>query len=270
MWSTLLEKLKGLGASWGAYTALGSFVLYFLGYLVWRFQLAAWGVVTDLSVLDERYFFAGARFVVYLVTSTVNAILLAAPLFLGWWLVNRSPRFQAWRKAANPATAGVIFGVLFIQLVERKCFQFMNGLLVQPQLEGDDWLKAILLNQFSDSLFFAGLMMGVAISAWLLLQAKLSPTRKRTAEAMLIFLVAVEFLLLPVNYGVIISTKSLCKVTQFAPAEAWLVSEGKDKTTFLVLEKQSRLVSIPNAELKKLEVTGVTQIYQRLFQGNGR
>src|SRR5438045_3364722 len=45
MWTTLLEKLKGVGATWSAYTALGSFVLYFLGYLVWRFQLATWGVI---------------------------------------------------------------------------------------------------------------------------------------------------------------------------------------------------------------------------------
>jgi hypothetical protein len=269
MWTTILEKMKGVGATWSVYTALGSFVLYFLGYLVLRFQLATWGVIADLSVLDERYFFAGARFVVYLVTSTVNALLLAFPLFLAWWLLNRSLRFQAWRKAANTATAGVIFGVLFIQFVERKCFQFMNGLLVQPQLDGDRWLKAILLNESSDSLFFAGLMMGFAITAWLLVQAKSSPTRKPAAEAMLIFLVAVEFLLLPVNYGIVISTKSLCKVTQFAPAEAWLVSEGKEKTTFLVMDKQGKLVSVPNSEVKKLEITGMTQIYQRLFPNTG-
>ena len=168
MWTTILEKMKGVGATWSVYTALGSFVLYFLGYLVLRFQLATWGVIADLSVLDERYFFAGARFVVYLVTSTVNALLLAFPLFLAWWLLKRSLRFQAWRKAANTATAGVIFAVLFIQLVERKCFQLMNGLLVQPQLDGDAWLKAILRNESSDSLFFAGLMMGVAITGWLL------------------------------------------------------------------------------------------------------
>src|SRR3954470_24740202 len=48
MWSTLLEKVKGVGATWSVYTALGSFVLYFLGYLVLHFQLATWGVITDL------------------------------------------------------------------------------------------------------------------------------------------------------------------------------------------------------------------------------
>lgn len=270
MWSTLLEKLKGVSATWSVYTALGSFILYFLGYLVLRFQLATWGVITDLSVLDERYFFAGARFVVYLVTSTVNALLLAFPLFLVWWLLNRSLRFQAWRKGANPAIAGAVIAVLFIQFVERQCFQVMNGVLVQPRLSADGWLRALLLDESSDGLFFAGLMLGVAITGWLLVQAKVSPLRKPAAEALLVFLLAVEFLLLPVNFGILISTKVLCKVTQFAPAEAWLVSEGKDKTTFLLMEKQGKLVSVPNSEVKKLEITGMTQIYQRLFPNTGR
>jgi len=64
---------------------------------------------------------------------------------------------------------------------------------------------------------------------------------------------------------VIISTRQLPKVTNFAPAEAWLVWEGKDKTTFLVADKDRKLVAIPNAEVKKLEITGVDNIFQRLF-----
>jgi hypothetical protein len=267
--TTLLEKVKGIAASWSIYAALGSFVLYFLGYLVLRFQFSTWGVTTDLAVLDERYFFAGARFLVYLVTSTVNALLLASPLFVIWWLLNKSIRFQHWRNSVDPALAGVIFGVLFIQLIERKCFQFMSSILVQQQLEGDAWLKAILLNESSDSVFFVVLILGVAISGWLLLQARGYPTRRPGIEAVLIFLVAVEFLLLPVNYGIIISTKVLSKVSQFAPAEAWLVSEGKDKTTFLVLDKERKLVSVPNSDVKKLEITGVTQIFPVLFPDTG-
>jgi hypothetical protein len=271
-WATVTEKVKSVGGVWPIYTALGSFCLYFLGYLVLRFQLSAWGVATDLAALDERYFFAGARFLVYLVSSAVNALLLASPLLLAWWLINKTLRFQRWRKAANYALLGVIFGVLFIQLIERKCFQFMNSVLVQQQLEGDDWLKAILLGRSPnyESLFFAALIAGVTASAWLLLEARTRPFRRPAVEALLIFLVAVEFLLLPVNYGIIIATREIPRVSQFAPAEAWLVWEGKEKTTFLVVEGGRKLVSVPNAEVKKLEITGIDHIFRRLFPENGR
>jgi hypothetical protein len=267
VWTTLLQKIKEIGASWSVYTAIGSFLLYFLGYLVLRFQLSAWGVATDLAVLDERYFFAGCRFVVYLISSILNALLLASPLFVIWWLLNKSAGFQQWRKSVNYALLGVIFGVLFIQLIERKCFQFMNSMLLQQQLEGDPWLKTILLDRSPnyEPLFFAALILGVALSAWLLFQARSYPTRRPVLEALLIFLVAVEFLLLPVNYGIIVSTRQLPRVSQFAPAEAWLVWEGKEKTTFLVLDRDRKLVSIPNSEVKKLEITGVNQIFPRLF-----
>jgi hypothetical protein len=267
MWSALLEKLKGIGTSWTSYTAMGSFALYFLGYLVLRFQLSTWGVATDLSILDERYFFAGARFLVYLVSTVVNVLLLASPPLLLWWLLSRWARFSQWWGSRNHALIGVVFSVLFIQLVERKCFRFMNSLLVQRQLEGDGWLKAVLLDSSSnyESQFFAVLVAGVAMTGWLLFQSRSREIRKPVLEPLLVILLAVEFLLLPVNYGVIISTRQLPKVTNFAPAEAWLVWEGKDKTTFLVADKDRKLVAIPNAEVKKLEITGVDNIFQRLF-----
>jgi len=75
----------------------------------------------------------------------------------------------------------------------------------------------------------------------------------------------VELLLLPVNYGVIVSTKQLQRVRSFVPAEAWLVWEGKDRTTFLVAEGERRLVVVPNDQVKTLEITGVDNIFQRLF-----
>lgn len=272
MWTTLLQKVKEIGASWSMFTTLASFLLYFLGYLVLRFQLATWGVVTDLAVLDERYFFAGARFLVYLLSSVVSVLLLASPLFIVWWLLNKSARFQNWRKSLNYAVAGVIFAVLFVQLIERKCFQLMKALLLQQQLEGDSWLKATLLDRSAsyESLFFAMLISGVALSGWLLREARLNPTRRPVAEGLLSFLLAVEILLLPVNYGIVVSTRELPRVSQFAPAEAWLVWEGKEKTTFLVLQEERKLISIPNSEVKKLEITGMDQIFRRLFPDNRR
>ena len=41
--------------------------------------------------------------------------------------------------------------------------------------------------------------------------------------------------------------------------------EGKDKTTFLVVNNDRKLVAVPNADIKKLEITGVENVFQRLF-----
>lgn len=270
MWSTLIERLKAIGADWSIYSALGSFGLYFLGYLVLRFQLSAWGVTTDLSVLDERYFFAGARFVVYLTSTIASVLFLASPILLLWYLANRSTRFRRWRETWNYALIGVVFAVLFIQLVERKCFQFMGSLLVQRRLEGDDWLRKVLLDPSSnrEALFFAVLVAGVAVTGWLFAQSRSQKTSSPVLLTLLAFLFAVEFLLLPVNYGVIVSTKQLPRVKGFEPAEAWLVWEGKDRTTFLVADAERRLVAVPNDQVKTLEITGVDNIFQRLYAQN--
>ena len=267
MWQTLIEKLKGMSAKWSVFTAMASFALYFLGYLVLRFQLSTWGAVNDLAALDERYFFAGARFVVYLVATVPSVLLLISPVLGAWWLLKRWTRFRRWCDSWNYAMLGVVFAVLFIQLVERKCFQFMNSILVQRRLEGDAWLKGILLDPSSmgETLFFAALLMGVAATGWLLYRANRHAKRWPMLEGVLIFLFAVEFLLLPVNYGIIVSTRYLPRAANFAPANAWLVSQGKDRTTFLVLEKDRKLVSVPSADVKKLEITGVDHVLRILF-----
>jgi len=46
------EKGKKVEGAWAALAAIGSFILYFLGYLTLRFHLTAFGVSTDLAVLD--------------------------------------------------------------------------------------------------------------------------------------------------------------------------------------------------------------------------
>jgi hypothetical protein len=67
----LKETVLKLAGNWASVTALGGFAVYFLGYLIVRFHLTVFGIGTDLSVVDERYLFAGAKFLVYLF-STVH------------------------------------------------------------------------------------------------------------------------------------------------------------------------------------------------------
>jgi hypothetical protein len=66
---------------WALLTAVGSFVLYLFGYLTLRFRLSTFGIATDLAVLDERYLFAGAQFLVYFLTA-IPIVLLPLLLLL--------------------------------------------------------------------------------------------------------------------------------------------------------------------------------------------
>src|SRR5437867_13076463 len=84
------DRVKAIGGSWTAYTAVGSFVLYVLGYLALRFHLTAIGVSTDLAVLDERYLFTGARFLVYLVSAVPILVLVALPAIAVGWALSRA------------------------------------------------------------------------------------------------------------------------------------------------------------------------------------
>ena len=75
-WGDLAKRTQELGSHWTSYTVLGSFALYVLGYLTLRFHLTALGIGADLSVLDERYLFTGARFLIYLISSVPSLVFL--------------------------------------------------------------------------------------------------------------------------------------------------------------------------------------------------
>ena len=83
------ERVKSLAGNWSKYTIVGTFLLYVVGYLTLRFHLTAIGIGTDLAVLDERYLFTGARFLVYLVSAVPNIVLLALPFAALAWVVHR-------------------------------------------------------------------------------------------------------------------------------------------------------------------------------------
>ncbi len=116
VWKILNEKIKGVGGAWTAYMAVGSFALYLLGYLSLRFQLTVLGIGTDLTVLDERYLFAGARFMIYLVSAVPIVVLVALALSAVIYLPYR----------ILPGAFGQKFGVWF-PVARKKC---RKGLLL--------------------------------------------------------------------------------------------------------------------------------------------
>ena len=82
----IVSKITGVTGKWTSFTAFGSFCVYLLGYRALRFQLSAHGVATNLDVWDERYLFAGSRF---LVSSVPNVLLIVIVVWIAVFLLSR-------------------------------------------------------------------------------------------------------------------------------------------------------------------------------------
>jgi len=285
--NNLVEKLGGIAGKWSAFTALGSFFLYLLGYLTLRFQLSTYGVATNLDLLDEKYLFAGCRCLVNMVSSVPNVLILFLVLlaiaYVPYKLIPASikDRVSHWAAewAAKPLRLpllGTILAVAFIQFVLRRCFPFGNVLL-QKQLP-DEWISSVLLS--SDgwlTLYFSGLVAGTLLTGglfWYVLRRGTATTAiAKLFLAVFGFLVAVEFLLLPVNYGVLISTQQLPRVSELSGDEklqdgerGWVVSDTKDAFTYFILGAGDKrtLLTIPRKETK-VKIIAYDDIYCVLF-----
>jgi hypothetical protein len=248
---TIADQFKGYAASWAAYSAFGSFLLYLLGYLVTRFELTMLGVARNLDVLEERYFFAGAKFVVYLLATVPSLLLLLlVPAAIVWLLGRLLPaQLQSRLQTIRPSTfylIGIIFAILVIQFVARQCFVF-NNLLLAPSLPGPAWLQAVLLDDQDQvaSLFFAGLVGATAITAACLMAGnKRAPKPKQGGwlAQLLALLLALQVLLLPINYSILIAHKSFPRVAgnQATPErKTWLIWENNNQATLFVLPAAS-------------------------------
>ena len=299
IWTELSERLKALAGSWPGYVALGSFVLYVMGYLSLRFHLTALGVGTDLNVIDERYVFAGAKFLVYFFSCGPILILIILTLMAVFYLPYRllPARFRSkikkalsgfWKRVrawwSNPsrlALAGIVLSVILIQFVMRQCFLFSN-LLLSPYLSGPCWLRRLLLDDVGglQALYFSGLEAGIALAAVFFVSAHRQVKQtgvSRFLTVVLGCLVGIQFLFLPINYGILISDKTLPKVadlggqTELGNAqEAWLVWEGTDGVTYLVrsqdqTENKRRLITLPRKDVKKTEIIRYDPILRTLF-----
>ena len=282
----LNERVKALGGDWGKYTLVGSFLLYVVGYLTLRFHLTAIGIGTDLAVLDERYLFTGARFLVYLVSAVPNIVLLGLPVAALAWVIHRLLPVGAravacaWLMQPGRLTlAGIVFCVAMIQLVMRQCFLFSDLLLARSLPAEPAWLVRVALDERIAPLFFSALVAGCAVPLailWALRGVPVEGTLEALGRGLLAFLAAVQCLLLPINYGVLIGDKSFARVAALGDRplaegeEAWLVWEGKDGVTFLVRDqarKRRALVTLARSDVKKTEIVGFDRILPVLFAG---
>jgi hypothetical protein len=290
LWKDFTEQLGSLAGKWSAYAALGSFLLYLLGYLTLRFQLSMYGVATDLDIFDEKYLFAGCRFLVYLVSSVPNilviVLVLAAIGYVPYRLVPVSVkvRLKRWVSdwCATPIRLpllGVVLGVALIQFVLRKCFTFGNVLLGKEL--PDEWITSVLLASDGQlSLYFSGLVAGTLLTVAILLYIWRRGTATTSVSQLFVgilaFLVGVEFLLLAVNYGVLISTQQLPRVGGLSGDEKaaekqreWLVWDSKDAITYFIRdpEDQRMLLTIPRKDAR-VEIVAYDDIFCVLFGVN--
>jgi uncharacterized membrane protein len=290
LWDELTEKLGSLAGKWTAYAAFGSFLLYLFGYLTLRFQLSTYGVATNLDFFDEKYLFAGCRFLVFLVTSVPNiliiVLLLVAIFYVPYKLVPASMRDRMKGRTANWCSKpnrlpllGVIMGVVFIQFLMRRCFAFGNVLLCKEL--PDEWISSVLLtSQGKLSFYFSGLvavtLLTGAVLFYVLSRATATTDEAKLLVGMLVFLVAVEALLLPVNYGVLISTQQLPRVAQAAGEDNvrsgksyWLVWDSKDAATYFVRDSNDErsLLTVPKKD-SKVKIVAYDDIFCILFSGN--
>jgi hypothetical protein len=282
----LRQWVKELGAGWAGHAALGSFAVYVLGYLALRFHLMSFGVMTDLDVLDERYLFAGARFIAYMAATLPSLVLLLLPVALAWAGLRRIMpaalhRPVAWLAAPHRlAWIGLLWAVGWTQLVMRKCWALSNLLLAERLPPLPSWLQHLLLDPELMPLYFIALVAACAGSLALLLPlCRLAdpPPMLRRARGLLLLLVAIQWLLLPVNYGMLVVDKTLPRVAAAGPRAladgetAWLVWEGKKGLTFLVRNADGRrsLLTHGHEQVSSVEVLGSDLILPQLFNPAG-
>jgi hypothetical protein len=284
---SIVAKVAAFIGKWSGYSAFGTFVLYLFGYLVLRFQLSSYGVTAGLDAFDEKYLFAGSRYVVFLVSSVPNALLIFFVLTAAGYLPYKL--IPAWAKAklekfgeswkTHPARLpflGSLVALLFIQQVLRRCFVFGN-LLLAKDLPACEWISDLLLAGTANlSLYFSGLVAGTMLTGVLLMLAwrQQAPTQiSRYLLGLLAFLFAVEFLLLPVNYGILVGGQFLPRVVEASLAEAqphgartWLVWESKESVTYFVLvpEDNRFLLTVPRKETR-ISIVGYDRIFRVLF-----
>jgi hypothetical protein len=165
----------------------------------------------------------------------------------------------------------------------KKCFYLGNLLMAQNLPPESAWLSGLVIGKDDAllALFFAGLVASVALTGGLLILAGRAggDPVTRCLFWLLAFLVAVQVLLLPINYGTLIADKILPKVASLdgvaplrAGEEAWLVWEGTLGMTYLVTRRAGdgpprSLITLNRSDVKRMEIVGYDRILAKIFGG---
>jgi hypothetical protein len=160
----------------------------------------------------------------------------------------------------------------------RQCLAFNDLLLAADLPKQPPWFRAILLagDDIPMNLFVVLLLLGVAVTAACVPALGVWDTARpfdRMLGALLVVLLAIELLLLPVNHGYLGTRRAMPRVVLDTPGEAdrpaWLVWEGKDGVTHLVLDPKGerRLITVPKDKATRTEMVAYDPVLRILYGG---
>ena len=273
------KRVKALAAMWTTLLAVSTALLYIAGYLSLRFQLSALGVAVDLHVVDERYLFEGAHFLVYLVTGIPNLLILVLLVGAVGWLVSRlvprrrreaiSEKTRDWfadmDESRYPVVVGIVWSVLVFQFVMRRVFE-LRDLLLGPFPRRPELLVDLLCDGEGvlQPLYFA-VLLGLVVPSVICLKAmwpRRSTLHMGLSVPLLAILIGVQLLLLPVNHGILTAGLGTPRVRDLpgedTSSKVWRVWQAESKAIFLVERPGTpavrRLVVLPDPEESRLEI----------------
>jgi len=270
-WTELGSYVKSLSSNWTSYTLLGSFIIYLTGYLSLRYHMTVLGLGVDITVFDERYLFAGIKFFVYIVSTVPILVLIGMVVYFPLKIiVNLFVRIFSLQSYSISnyflLLTGITIAMISIQFYMRKCFTLVN-LLVSSIPPKDEWLTDILTkNSMFTDLYFPLLLLALFITFiiwWNVNQVDSMNSEFFWLKKLLAFLIALQFLFLPINYGALIMDKSIPRVTKpsflkdnkYKDAKIWLVWEGRNGMTYLTDSANKRtLITLNKKDITSNEI----------------
>ena len=252
--------------------------MYLCGYLVIRVRMNVLGIPADVSGLDERYLFAGANFIVYVVLAlnrllqivVVLAAVAVIPLALAWWVAlsrSRRDRLATWSARMSPpiglvAALGAI-ALSFAMIGMAEPWWSDHDLLFAPQLSeraatiaGSHDSTSWIFMEYLAASIAAGV--GTLIAAW-------AGVRRSVLVAAFAAL-ALQLLSLPMLYGALSADTFQPKVQLTDGSTGWIVWEGPASITLFVDTGRPTLIRRSKQDSQSpLTIIGFERILHRLI-----
>lgn len=240
---------------WGAVTTIGTFLLYLFGYLSLRFHLSAIGLATDLAAFDERYLFAGARFLVNLLAASPFALAL----FLSIRKLAVLTRFLDRLNPSKRTTLSLWFCIGALAVL------FLPAAQLLPISGSAGRWSAIVAGQGVErwAVFVVQLTIWMcALAAWTSCAGTVPDSAWQMARlGMIAAMLALMTLSLPVNYGTVVERYVAYPSCQCAGERGWLIWEGRTSVHYIVQRPEGRVfLTVPAGEVKRYELRGAVNL----------